>query len=506
MPARSPLRPAASSAVVVPPTTTDIMKQMPPAVCGHCTGYTNVSAWLKDSRDEPSLSVNSLPAIGFPMATDLSGRSWIALRKSNPTNLEYSKPINITARAPTSKVRSYTLGKSVVTKRDSMRVSPRTKTLNSVRLLDRELANNSTHRQSSTNSPHQSTRESSTGTRRPRNTGKHPQTPTHQATISKYPTSATARTYPSIQRFRTISTSRPQLPARLMATTRSQAIANAQRIMATRQNPQLQSSTRSQPIGVGTTAAETARQAEAEKVRIQEYAARMTAQNNPPRPYQGLRKEMIAQIKAATNRRLDTQEYAARMATEAEAARVAKEGEATRLSRETEAATVVARLDRVQEDVHGIAPHMAEATGEMISAARILMQLKLEQIASMECTIQETNNRVAHYQAAQNLAAVNQDAQQAAWQRAAGHQGAQQLAWNRAVLNQGVQQSAWHQAALNEAAQQAAHERATRYQATYQTADEAEEDAMRLLYMRHGFNFRHEQERLERERERNAQK
>ena len=277
-----------------------------------------------------------------------------------------------------------------------------------------------------------------------------------------------------------------------MAITRSQATANAQRIKAGRQDPESHSSIYTQRSGVGLTAAEVAREAEAETVRIQEYAAKMTAQNNPPRPHEGLRKEMIAKIKAATNRRLDAQAYAARMAREAEA---------TRAAREAEAARVVAQIDRVQEDVDRTAPQMAEATQETIAAARILMQLKLEQIASVERTIQEISNLAAEHDAAQQLVVVNQAAQQAVQNQAVVNQAAQQAAQHRALVNQAAQQAAQYRAGAHHAAQQAAQNLAAQRQA----ASEAERAATRLLYMRHGFDLRFEQERRDRESARNAQ-
>ena len=136
-------------------------------------------------------------------------------------------------------------------------------------------------------------------------------------------------------------------------------------------------------FGVGLSFSELARQAEAERVRIQEYAARMTAENNPPKPHQGLRKEAIAKIKAATNRRLDEQAYAAHMAKMEKSARAKVE-----------------QINRVQADVMGAAPEMAEPTKEVVEAANILMQMRQNNIAGLDYLIGEQQNLATQRQAA----------------------------------------------------------------------------------------------------------
>lgn len=145
--------------------------------------------------------------------------------------------------------------------------------------------------------------------------------------------------------------------------------------------------TRYTPFEVGLSAAENARQAEAEKVRIQRYAARKTAENNPPTPDRRIRQEAIATIRAATNRRLDEQAYAARMAKEASAR------------------ARVEQINRVRADVDGTAPQMAEPTREAIEAARILMQMQRAHIAGLESMVQQVHSQAA----AERQAAIEAD-------------------------------------------------------------------------------------------------
>ena len=199
----------------------------------------------------------------------------------------------------------------------------------------------------------------------------------------------------------------PLLPLRADAVTKSQAMSRGQQIMgamqdsapATPTSPPPATPTRSlsatltrgpptTPIpsprfGVGLSFSELARQAEAERVRIQEYAARMTAENNPPKPHQGLRKEAIAKIRAATNRRLDEQVYAAHMA-----------------KMETSARAKVEQINRVQADVEGAASETAEPTKEVIEAAKILMQMQQNNIAGLEYLIGEQQSLATQQQAA----------------------------------------------------------------------------------------------------------
>ena len=194
----------------------------------------------------------------------------------------------------------------------------------------------------------------------------------------------------------------PHLPLRPPAVTENQAMSRAQQTIGATQGSPSSTLTRPTPddlkrdpsttptpsprFGVGLSFSELARQAEAERVRIQEYAARKTAENNPPRPHQGLRQEAITKIRAATNRRLDEQAYAAHM-----------------VKMENSARAKVEQINRVQADVMGAAPEMAEPTKEVVEAANILMQMQKNHIAGLEYLIGEQKKRVAEQQAASQM-------------------------------------------------------------------------------------------------------
>lgn len=300
-----------------------------------------------------------------------------------------------------------------------------------------QIPNTSVHHQPSMNSPQVSTHEPSSLTRGSQPFTQYFHTPTRQdTTLSTLPLHST--------RPHRGPSNHSLVPVRPRALTRSQAVAHAQEIMAARQDSTTHSPTRPQPFGVGLTHHEVARQAEAERVRIQEFAARKTAENNPPRSPKAIRREAIAYIRAATNRRLDAQEYAARMANETEAKRT--------MQQKTE--RMMHNIRRVEADVYGTAPQMAEPNKEMIEAAQILMQLQRANIANLQSMIQMAEQQVAQQQAAEF---------EAAQRRAAEIRTAQR-----------------------------------------QAASEADSAATRLLYARHGFNLQFEEQRRERERAREA--
>lgn len=330
-----------------------------------------------------------------------------------------------------------TLGRSTGAMTRSPQCFPVAKSQKSVRF---QITNTSMHHQPSMNSPQIPTHEPSTLTRGSQTFTQYFYTPTRQATtLSTLPLHSTRphRGPPN----------HPLVPTRPRALTKSQAVAHAQEIMAARQDSTTHSPTHPLPFGVGLTHHEVARQAEAERVRIQEFAARKTAENNPPQSPKGIRRETIAFIRAATNRRLDAQEYAARMAKETEAKRTMQQ----------KAERMMQNIRRVEADVYGTAPQMAEPNKEMIEAAQILMQLQQANIANLQSMIQMAEQQVAQQQAAARQAAEFQAAQH----RAAGIRAAQR-----------------------------------------QAASEADSAATRLLYARHGWDLQFEEQRRERERAR----
>ncbi len=309
--------------------------------------------------------------------------------------------------------------------RSPQRRSPAAKYRKTVRF---QTINTSMRHQPSMNSTLVSTHESSAPTSQSQTSTHSHQTPTAERTASVYPPSRPEGPFHG-------GTNPPLLPVSPVAATKSKTVSHAREIMDARQDSATHNPTRPPPFGVGLTHHEVARLAEAEKVRIQEYAARKTAENNPRPPQKALRREAITAVKAATNRRLDAQAYATRMATQTEAEKRAQQ------------------MYRVEADVYGTAPQMAEPTRETIEAAQILMQLQKVHIAGLQYMIREAEQQVAAQQAAERQAAEIQAAQHRAAQR--------------------------------------------------QAASEVDLAATRLMSARYGWNLQLEEQRRERERARN---
>lgn len=414
----------------------------PPATLRSSTPIDVAGSRLTDVRRLQSSFSLSLEANRSTTATVPLERLQETIQSSATKRFATSRSANGMIPASTSTSPAVTLGRTTGAIPRSPRRSPVAKSRKSVRF---HITNTSMHHQSSMNSPQTSTHEPSTPTRRLQTFTQSFHTSTRQ------PNSFSTLPLHSAKLHRG-PLNHPFVPIRPRAVTKSQAILRAQEIMAARQDFTTHSPTRPLPFGVGLTHHEVARQAEAERVRIQEYAARKTAENNPPKSPKGVRREAIAFIRAATNRRLDTQEYAARMAKETEASRAMQQKAERRMQ----------HIRRVEADVYGTAPQMAEPNRETIEAAQILMQLQQANIANLQSMIKMAEQQLAQQQLAQ---------QQAAQQQAAEFQAAQ------------------HRAAGIRAAQR-------------QAASEADSAATRLLYARYGWDVQFEEQRRERERAR----
>ena len=339
-----------------------------------------ISNWTSPIRRPSSLS-NSTPAIRHVTATSPEDSQAAGDLSSLLGHESFSGPSESCSKLPT-------IGNTTGT----ARVSPGTlSTADPWKSKDSRNTfrfNTSPYRQSLANSFNTLTSESKNLTYEAQTSKYSPQTPTRQPRIFKYPPPDPVRPFHRPERPFPGPMDPPLLPIRSMAVTRSQAITRARQIMGVNQNSPPITPTHYTPFGVGLSAAENARQAEAEKVRIQQYAARKTAENNPPpTPDRRIRQNAIATIRAATNKRLDEQAYAARMA------------------REARARARVQQINRVRADVDGTAPQMAEATHEAIEAARILMQMQRAHIAGLEGMVQQVHNQAA----AEHHAAIEAD-------------------------------------------------------------------------------------------------
>ena len=339
----------------------------------------STDSWLANITKRQS-SIRSPADVASGRAIGSPEHDQAAIRSSNITNSRPTRPSASSSAAAA-------LGHMTGIAKDSSGLRPAAESRKSVRSKN---TNTSTLHQPLTNSPQTPTRESSIPTRRSRKSRRSTQTPTRQPMILGYPTSDSVCPPAHPERPPPGPNDLPLLSISPMAVTRSQATSRARQSMGDTQNSSTHSPPRPRYFGEGLTLGEFARQAESERVRIQAYAARKAAENNPPRPHRGLRQDAIARIRAATNRRLDEQAYATRMARDAAA-------------REAGARARVQQIQRVQADVAGTAPQMAEPTKEAIEAARILMRMQRVHIAGLQNMIHEAENRAAEQQAATEM-------------------------------------------------------------------------------------------------------